>query len=154
MDIIAQLETTRDRTLAYFELSEEQLARRYAPGKWPIGFILHHLADAETVLFDRIRRVISEPRQVLWAFDQDAWAKGLDYSRMPLGLSRRIYESVRAGVIYQARMHYERNGHLEFVHSGTGVRTLKAEFDKVASHNEHHLEQIGLALQDSNVDLR
>jgi hypothetical protein len=50
-------------------------------------------------------------------------------------------------------MHYERNGHLEFVHSGTGVRTLKAEFDKVASHNEHHLEQIALALQDSNADL-
>jgi len=27
------------------------------------------------------------------------------------------------------------------------VRTLKAEFDKVAWHNEHHLEQIELALK-------
>ena len=115
----------------------------------PVSFILHHLADAETVLFDRIRRIISEPRQVLWAFDQDAWARGLDYSRIPLDLSRRIYESVRAGVIFQARLHYEKSGHLEFVHSETGVRTLKAEFDKVASHNEHHLEQIDLALKDS-----
>ncbi len=35
---------------------------------------------------------------------------------------------------------------LEFVHSVAGVRTLKDEFDKVASHNEHHLEQIRLAL--------
>ncbi len=35
---------------------------------------------------------------------------------------------------------------LEFVHSVTGVGTLKDEFDKVASHNEHHLEQIRLAL--------
>src|ERR1700693_6121423 len=142
MDIIARLEAARDRTLTYFEMSEEQLARRYGPGKWPISFILHHLADAETVLFDRIRRTISEPRQVLWAFDQDAWARGLDYSGMPLGLSRQIYESVRAGVIYQARRQYERSGHLEFVHSETGVRTLKAEFDKVAWHNEHHLDQI------------
>jgi hypothetical protein len=108
---------------------------------------LHHLADAETVLFDRIRRVLSEPRQVLWAFDQDAWAKGLDYSRMPLDLSRRIYEAVRGGIIYQARLHYERSGHREFVHSETGVRTLQAEFDKVAAHNEHHLEQIDLALK-------
>jgi hypothetical protein len=130
MAIIERLEAARDRTLAYFDLSGEQLTRRYAAGKWPVSFILHHLADAETVLFDRIRRAISEPRQVLWAFDQDAWAKGLDYSRMPLGLSRGIYESVRAGVIYQARQHYERNGHLEFVHSETGVRTLQAEFDK------------------------
>ena len=127
-------------------MTEEQLARRHGPGKWTVAFILHHLADSETVLFDRIRRVISEPRQVLWAFDQDAWAKGLDYSRMPLELSRRIYESSRAGVIYQAGLHYEKSGHLEFVHSETGVRTLKDEFDKVAWHNEHHLAQIDRAL--------
>ena len=149
MDIVTRLEAARDRTLAYFEVSEEQLARSYGPGKWPVRFLLHHLSDSETVLFDRIRRIVSEPRQVIWAFDQDAWAKGLDYSRTPLDLSRRIYESVRAGMIYQARMHYDRSGHLEFVHSETGVRTLKVEFDKVASHNEHHLAQIELALQGS-----
>jgi len=149
MDIIKRLEATRDQTLAYFDLDEPQLARSYGPGKWSIRFLLHHLADSETVLADRIRRVISEPRQVLWAFDQDAWARGLDYSRMPLDLSRRIYDAVRAGTIYQARMHYDKSGHLEFVHSETGVRTLKDEFDKVASHNQHHLAQIELALKRS-----
>jgi hypothetical protein len=77
MDIVERLEAAKNRTLTYFEMSEEQLTRRYGPGKWPVHFVLHHLADAETVLFDRIRRVISEPRQVLWAFDQDAWATGL-----------------------------------------------------------------------------
>jgi hypothetical protein len=65
---------------------------------------------------------------------------------MPLELSRRIYDSVRAGIIHLARLHYDTSGHLEFVHSETGVRTLKAEFDKVAAHNEHHLEQIESAL--------
>lgn len=149
MDFVTRLEAARDRTLKYFALSDEQLARTYGVGKWPVKFILHHLADAETVLYDRIRRIISEPRQVLWAFDQDSWAKGLNYSQLPLELSRRIYESVRAGVIHQARLHYDSSGHLEFVHSETGVRTLKAEFDKVASHNEHHLEQIELALKGS-----
>ena len=146
MEIITQLEATRDQTLRYFELGEEQLDRSYGPGKWSVRFILHHLADAETVLFDRIRRVISEPRQVIWAFDQDAWATSLDYARLPLELSRRIYEAVRSGIIHQARLHYESDGQREFVHSETGVRTLKAEFDKVASHNQHHLQQIELAL--------
>jgi hypothetical protein len=149
MDIIARLEAARERTLPYFGLKEEQLARRYGPGKWPVSYILHHLADAETVLFDRIRRVISERRQVIWAFDQDAWATGLDYSRMPLDLSRRIYDSVRSGVIHHARLHYDSHGHLEFVHSETGVRTLRDEFDRIAWHNEHHLEQIELALSGS-----
>lgn len=147
MDIVTRLEAARDRTLAYFDLDGEQLDRTYAAGKWPVRFILHHLADAETVLFDRIRRVLSEPRQVLWAFDQDAWAKGLNYSEMPLELSRQIYDAVRAGTIHLARVHCQSNGDLEFVHSETGVRTLRMEFDKVAAHNQHHLEQIKTALR-------
>ena len=147
MDIITRLESTRNRTLKYFDLSDDELALSYAPDKWSVRFILHHLGDAETVLSDRIRRTISEPRQVLWAFDQDAWARRLDYSQMPLDLSRRIYESTRAGIIHMAGEHYHRSGHLEFVHSETGVRTLRDEFDKVAAHNEHHLAQIEQALK-------
>jgi hypothetical protein len=94
--------------------------------------------------------VLSEPRQVIWAYDQDAWAKGLDYTQLPLDLSRQIYQAVRAAVIYQARLHYEKDGQREFVHSETGVRTLKDEFDKVAGHNEHHLQQIERALKQSS----
>ena len=149
MNIVTKLEATKIRTLAYFGSSDAQLDRTYGPGKWSVRFILHHLADAETVLYDRIRRTISEPRQVLWVFDQEAWARGLDYSNIPLDLSRRIYDSVRDGIIHQARLHYEKSGHLEFVHSETGVRTLKDEFDKVARHNEQHLEHIRLALNES-----
>lgn len=147
MQLLRDLEKTRDETLSYFSLDPRDLERTYAPGKWSVRFILHHLADSETVLFDRIRRVLSEPRQVLWVFDQDAWAKGLDYSQVPLDISQRIYESVRNAILYYAGQHYESKSHLEFVHSVTGVRTLKDEFDKVASHNEHHLAQIRLALQ-------
>ena len=48
MDIITRLEATRDRTLAHFDRSAEQLAQSYAPGKWPVRYLLHHLADAKT----------------------------------------------------------------------------------------------------------
>ena len=151
MQILQDLERTRDETLSYFSLGEEALACTYAPGKWSVRFLLHHLADSETVLFDRIRRILSEPRQVLWVFDQDAWAQGLDYSCLPLDISRRVYESVREAVLYYAGLHYESKGHLEFVHSVTGVRTLRDELNKVAAHNEHHLEQIRLALRGSRL---
>jgi len=149
MEIIEKLEATKAATLKYYDLSSAQLDQSYAPGKWTIRYLLHHLADAETVLYDRIRRVISEPRQVIWAFDQDAWATNLNYANVPLDLSKRIYAAAREGVIYYARLHYESKGHLEFVHNETGVRTLKQEFDKVASHNAHHLEQIERALRSS-----
>jgi DinB superfamily len=148
MQLIRDLEKTREETLTYFSLDQRELGHTYEPGKWSVKFILHHLSDSETVLFDRIRRVLSEPRQVLWVYDQDAWAKGLDYAQVPLEISRRVYESVRNAIIYYAGRYYDEKGHLEFVHSVTGVRTLRDEFDKVASHNEHHLGQIRLALRE------
>ena len=145
-ELIRALERTRDETVRYYSLSEADLARCYAPGKWSVRFLLHHLADTETVFFDRIKRVISEPRQVIWVMDQDAWARGLDYQHLPLDLSLHIYTPVRAAVLHYAVKHYDRDGKKEFVHSKTGVRTLADEFDKVANHNEHHLEQIRTAL--------
>src|SRR5829696_2049365 len=147
MQLIQDLESTRDETLKYFSLKESDLARTYAPAKWSVRFLLHHITDSETVFYDRICRVLSEPRGVIWVYDQDAWAKGVDYSQRPLDLWVRIYESVRNAIIYYAGLHYEERGHLEFVHSVTGVRTLKDEFDKVAAHNEHHLAQIRSALR-------
>ncbi|HKV41113.1 MAG TPA: DinB family protein [Blastocatellia bacterium] len=146
MEVIENLEATKAETLKYFNLTDAELAKTYAAGKWTVRYLLHHLADSETVLFDRIRRAISDARPVVWAFDQDAWARGLNYSDVPLDLSKNVYMSVRECIIYYAQRHYERNGHLQFVHSETGLRTLKDEFDKVASHNEHHLEQIRRAL--------
>ena len=147
MELIQALERTKTETLNFFALEDRLLGQRYAPGKWSIVDVLHHLCDAETVLFDRIRRVISERRPVIWAFDQDAWADKLQYAERPLALSRNLYEATRNGVIYYAERHYHENGHMEFVHSETGVRTLKDEFDKVAQHNGHHLVHIEAALR-------
>jgi len=145
-ELIRDLETTRDETLRFFTLGEQELSRRYGQGKWSVRFLLHHLADAETVLYERIRRVIAEPPQTLMVFDQDAWARELDYARAPLDISRDIFASVRRGVIRLAGHHYEARGHLTFVHSTMGVRTLREEFDKVAAHNAKHLSQIRAAL--------
>lgn len=145
-ELLRDLAATRDETLGFFALGATDLSRTYGPGKWSVRFLLHHLADAETVLYERIRRVICEPPQTMMVFDQDAWAKGLDYSRVPLEISRAVYASVRSAIIYFAGVHYETHGHLTFVHSTLGTRTLREELDKVAAHNAKHLGQIRAAL--------
>ena len=152
MLLVKELERTRDETLKCFGLDQPELERTYAPGKWSVRYILHHLADSETVFFDRIRRVLSESRPVLSVMDQDAWAKGLDYAHVPLAIARHVYESTRQAIIYYAGLHYERSGHLEWVHSVDGVRTLRQELDKVAAHNENHLRQIRRALEGQRPD--
>lgn len=145
-ELLGQLYESRDQTLRYFELPDAELNKTYASGKWNVRQLLNHLADAETVLYERIRRVIAEPRQVLWAFDQDRWCQHLDYTSFPLAINRAIYTAVREGMIHLARLHYATSANKTFVHSDTGVRTLKEEFEKVAWHNIHHLRQIEQAL--------
>lgn len=144
--LVRELERTRDETLQYFTVGELDLARTYGPGKWPVRFLLHHLTDSEVVFTERLRRVISEPAMIVWYYDQDQWARALDYSTRPLEASRPVYETLRNAIIGDAGRHYERDGATSFVHSTSGVRTLKDEFDKVAAHNEHHLGQIRRAL--------
>jgi hypothetical protein len=147
VDLLDGLERTKAQTLRYFDLPDGALERTYGLGKWSVRYLLNHLADSETILFYRIRRVISEPRQVIWVFDQDAWAKHLDYASVPLELARRLYESSRDGIMHYARQHYEGSDAISFVHSETGLRTLKDEFDKVVAHNDGHLAHIEKALE-------
>jgi hypothetical protein len=144
--LIQELERTRDETLRHYSLGERNLARTYGPGKWPVKFILHHLADSEQVLYERICRTIAEPRPAIMVFQESLWARNLDYATLPLEISRGMYEAVRRAHIHYARKFYESHAQLEFVHSEVGARTLRQEFDKVADHNEHHLTQIRAAL--------
>ena len=144
--MVAELERTSAETLAFYQLGERDLARSYGPGKWSVAFILHHLADAEQILYERIGRTIAEPRPNIMVFQEGLWAKNLDYANRPLEMSRAMYEAVRRAHIHYARKFYESHGELEFLHSEMGVRTLRQEFDKVADHNEHHLGQIRTAL--------
>lgn len=145
-DLIEELERTRDETLGCYSLPESELAKTYGPGKWSVKFVLHHLADSEQILYERIARTIAEPRPTIMVFQESLWAKHLDYASLPLEISRGVYDAVRRAHIHYARRFYESRGHLEFVHSEMGMRTLRQEFDKVADHNEHHLTQIRAAL--------
>jgi hypothetical protein len=144
--LIRELARTRDEVLEHYARPEAELARTYGPGKWSVRFILLHLADSEVVFVERLHRVISE-QGVIWFYDQDRWAKALDYATRPLTPAKQAFGALRDLIISDARRHYENDGHLEFVHSKTGLRTLKDEFDKVATHTEHHLAQIRTALR-------
>jgi hypothetical protein len=148
VDFIDQLEAVRAQTLPYFDLPDADLDLCYGPGKWSVRFVLNHLADSETIILYRIRRVISEPNQVIWAVDQDAWASKLEYGSYPLPLAKSLYNTSRDGIVHCARHHYAGSEAVAFVHSQTGRRTLKDEFDKVVWHNEQHLRDVKKALSE------
>jgi hypothetical protein len=146
--LLEGLRVTKAKTLLYFELPEEKLYLTYGEGKWCVKEILHHLADAETILYERIRRPMCEPAPVMWGFMQDEWCKKLGYKDTPLDINKAVYSTIRDAVIYMAPRFYESHGHMVFNHSRMGLRTVKDEFEKIVWHNENHLAQIELALEE------
>src|ERR1017187_6695160 len=67
-----------------------------APGKWRIGQIVAHAADAELVGAHPLRQVIAEDNPTLIAYDQDAWTKNLDYARRRTEQSLETFRRLRA----------------------------------------------------------
>ena len=76
-------------------LSRKQLARRPGPGKWSIGEILAHLADAELVIGYRLRLILAANGTAIQAFDQDAWAATFNYSRRDPKISLETFRALR-----------------------------------------------------------
>lgn len=113
-----------------------------APGKWSLRQILCHLADSEMEAGVRMRRIIAEENPTLLAYDQDAWAQRLDYSRRKTTQALETFRHIR-GVNYDLLQGlpeeaFQRQG----THSERGLVTLLEMLRIYARHAEKHAEQI------------
>lgn len=147
MGIVKLLTQTRDETLSLYDLPTDSLTKVYGEGKWSIKKILVHLSDTEYTLMNRIKRTIVENKPVIYGLNPDLWNDGLDYDNYPLNVSKQLYHGARETVIHLANKYYEELADKEYVHSEVGIRKLKEEFDKVAGHNQSHIDQIHKALK-------
>lgn len=138
--------STRDQTLGYFDLEDNALDKTYGAGKWSIRQILHHLTDSELIFHERLKKIIAEPKHVVWACNQDQWNDAFDYKNEPLKNKKTVYEICRELNYGLIGKYYTQFCEKEFVHSEEGLRTLKLEFEKVALHNLNHIQQVQLAL--------
>lgn len=67
-----------------------------AAGRWSIRQILCHLADSEIVGADRFRRIIAEENPTIVGYDQEAWARNLDYNRRKISQALETFRRTRA----------------------------------------------------------
>ncbi len=145
-EILDLLQDTKLCTILYFELSTKEFNRNYGVAKWSIRQILHHLTDVEYLFIGRLKKIIAEPKQVIWAFDQDAWNETFGYKNEPLTGKKELYSLCREMNCNLIEKFYDNFYQKEFVHNETGLRTLQMEFEKVALHNQKHNQQIKQAL--------
>jgi hypothetical protein len=119
---------------------EEDFVR--APGKWTVRQIVAHLADAELVGGHRFRQVLAEDQPTLIAYDQDAWAANLDWTRRKPKQSLDTFRRLRAEnyeLLKDApEAAFERTGN----HTVNGPMTLRQLAEGFIHHTESHARQV------------
>ncbi|MEX2260850.1 MAG: DinB family protein [Bryobacteraceae bacterium] len=111
-------------------------------GGWSIRQVMAHLADAEVVGAYRFRLLVAEDNPRIMAFDQDAWARNLDYARRKPAQSLDSFRRARAEN-YEllkdlAPAAWDRAG----IHSELGAVTVRGLLETYADHAVGHARQL------------
>jgi hypothetical protein len=112
------------------------------PDKWSVRQILCHMADSEIVAADRFRRILAEDNPTLVGYDQDAWARHLDYGRRKVAQALETLRRLRAENYELLKDLPETAFERAATHSERGRMTLGEWLEIYARHAEKHAEQI------------
>ncbi len=72
-------------------------------GGWSIHEIIVHITDSEANSYIRCRRLIAEPGEPLMAYDENRWARGLDYHGLSTAQAIELFGSLRRASYYLIR---------------------------------------------------
>jgi uncharacterized damage-inducible protein DinB len=123
-------------------LSEEELSRPEAPGKWSVRQVVRHLADSEVVWGYRLRMVLGQDRPPLTGYDQDGWAERLGYQEAPVREAVDEFDQVRRGNLRLLARTGPDDLKRVGVHSERGEESVAHMIPLYAGHDLVHLRQI------------
>ncbi len=122
--------------------SPHQLAKRSEPGKWSVGEILIHLAEAEIGAYWRYRQMIEHNGSSLLPFDQDLWYELGDYANADGQESLQLFRLLRAGNLRMFDRLTPEQWQLGGVHMERGPMTVADLARQIAGHDINHVAQI------------
>jgi hypothetical protein len=123
-------------------VSTDKLRTRPAPGKWSVGEILAHLADAEIVGGFRMRLILGSPGTPVAAYDQDNWVASGHYARRDPRKSLEQFRVLReANLALLESLDPEQWSHYG-MHSERGKETIEHIARMFVGHDINHLQQV------------
>jgi DinB superfamily len=119
-------------------------AVRWRPGanRWSVHEIVCHCADSEMNGAARIRYLMAQKEPVIVGYDQDEWARVLDYHALPLEPALHTIEAVRESTAVLLRRLPEAAWGREGKHSDSGRYTAHDWLRIYSDHLEKHSRQI------------
>jgi hypothetical protein len=140
MTVLASTPEAVERSVA--GLDETRLRRPEAPGKWSVLEVVQHLADTELVCGYRVRMIVSHPTPDIQGFDQDRWAKELEYGSRRLRDALSEFRSLRESNMRLLRSLGPEKLARYGYHSERGQESVLQIAKLYAGHDLVHLQQI------------
>lgn len=91
---------------------------------WTIHEIIVHITDSEANSYVRCRRFIAEPGQALMAYDENQWAKVLNYHELDVDTAVSLFKWLRQSsyeliqtvpnAVWQNEAYHPENGQMSF----------------------------------------
>jgi tRNA-binding protein len=142
-DPFAVLATTPARIGALIAgRSAQDLAWTTSPSRWSIAQIVAHLADAEIVGAYRFRMILAAPGTALQAFDQNDWARALDYAGIDAAASLALFTALRTAQLRLLRGLGDEQLDRFGIHAERGKESVRLLLGLYAGHDLNHLAQI------------
>ncbi len=120
-------------------LASEQIDALPIPGTWSIRQIVCHLADAELLYADRIRRILAEDQPALMNADPERYLAAPSIGRRNVSDELTLIEAIRRHIrqilAELPPEAFDRVG----IHSSDGPMTLRTVLGRVTAHLPHHV---------------
>ncbi len=142
-------DTPRQVSKVVERLGPEGLQRSREPGKWTVGQILCHLADAELAFGFRLRQALAEPHHVIQPFDQDSWAK--PYASLDAEVALEAFIALRKWNLALLETVPRETMSKRVTHPERGEMTFRNLVETMAGHDLNHLPQLNVASADQAV---
>jgi len=127
---------------ALAKVPKEALQWRPGPDRWSVHEVICHCADSETNGAMRIRYLVCEESPLIVGYDQERWAKVIDYHSLPLEPALALVVAVRqhtAGLLRRLSSDaWGRTGK----HTESGGLSAERWLEIYAEHLEKHSRQI------------
>jgi hypothetical protein len=109
---------------------------------WSIQEIAVHIADSEANSFVRCRRFIAEPGLDVMAYNEEQWARALDYGTQSADDAVQLFRWLRGNTYTLIKSLPERTWANTIYHPENGTMTMDDWLDIYESHVRDHLEQM------------
>ena len=126
-------------------LSDEELSRTYREGSWTVRQLVHHIADSQLNMYQRLKLALTDDNPTVPAFDEEKWAIQPD-TKLPVESSIKMLEGINERIVFLGHSLTEEQLNRAFIHQVNGIITVAAKVAKLAWHEEHHLAHIKIAL--------